>query len=74
MALTCRNVNSSKYVSLNVVYAHALTKLNCASNFGLSRSEIMPMTFTAFIIRRLGSLVHGGSVYCLVVECEVQSL
>lgn len=74
MTLTCRNIKSLKYISFNVIYTHALTKLNCISDLNLRKSEIMPLTLTIFIVRRLQSRIYCCFIYCLVVECGIKFL
>lgn len=60
-----RNIKCLKYVFREIFYAHALVKLNCTSNFNLSRSKKMLIAFTIFR-RCLRVLVYGGFIHYLM--------
>ena len=71
--LTMENVESSKYVIFKIFYIYVLAKLNCISNFSLSRHKIMFMALTVFR-RRVQGLICSSFVYFLfsnIIECKI---
>lgn len=62
MALSVRNIESSKNIFDEITNPHPLAKINCASNFSSCKRKIMSITSTILWWRTWG-VIRGGFIH-----------